>query len=42
MSKFRIEAFLEINYELVLQRKEEHIFSYHVPKRTKVYRKIDF
>ena len=34
MSKFSMEAFLEINYELVFQRKEGHIFSYH-PKKTK-------
>ena len=27
MSKLSIEAFLEINYELVFQRKEGHIFS---------------
>ena len=27
MSKFSMEAFLEINYELVFQRKEGHIFS---------------
>ena len=27
MSKFIMEAFLEINYELVFQRKKGHIFS---------------
>ena len=27
MSKFNMEAFLEINYELVFQREEGHIFS---------------
>jgi hypothetical protein len=27
MSKFSMEAFREINYELVFQRKEGHIFS---------------
>ena len=42
MSKFSMEAFLEINYELVYQRKEGHIFSYHVPKRPKILKKIDF
>ena len=42
MSKFSMEAFLEINYELVFQRKEGHIFSYHVPKRPKVLKKIEF
>ena len=36
-----MEAFLEINYELVFQRKEGHIFSYHVQKRPKV-KKNDF
>ena len=41
-SKFSQEAFLEINYELVFQRKEGHIFSYHVPKRPKVLKKTDF
>ena len=33
MSKFSFEAFLEISYEFVFQRKEGHIISYHVPKR---------
>ena len=42
MSKFSMKAILEINYELVFQRKEGHIFSYHVPKRPKVLKKIDF
>ena len=37
MSKLSMEAFLEINYELVFQRKEGH-----VPKRPKVLKKIDF
>ena len=36
MSKFSMEAFIEINYELVFQRKEGHILSQHVPKRPKV------
>ena len=35
MSKFSMEGFLEIYYELVFQRKEGHIFSYHVPKSFK-------
>ena len=42
MSKFSMEAFLEINYEFVFQRKEGHIFSYHVPKQPKVLKKIYF
>jgi hypothetical protein len=37
-----MEAFLEINYELVFQRKEGQIFSNHVPKRPTVLTKIDF
>ena len=41
-SKFSKEDFLEINYEIVVQRKEGHIFLYHVPKRPKVFKKIDF
>ena len=32
MSKFSMEVFLKIYYELIFQRKEGHIFSYHVPK----------
>jgi hypothetical protein len=42
MSKFSMEAFLEIYFELVFQRKEEHIFSYHVPKKPTVLKKINF
>ena len=42
MFKFSMEAFLEINYELIFQRKEGHIFSDYVPKRPKVLKKIDF
>ena len=42
MSKCCMEAFLEINYELVFQRKEEQIILYHVPKRPIVLKKIDF
>ena len=42
MSKYSMEAFLEINYELVFQRKEWHIFSYHVPKKQTVLKKIYF
>ena len=37
-----MEAFLEINYELVFQRRKGHIFSYHVPKRPKVLKKLTF
>ena len=42
MSKFRLEAFLEIIYGLVFQRKEGHTFSYNAPKRPKDLKKIDF
>ena len=42
MSKFSMEAYLEINYELVFQIKEVHIFSYHVPEIPEVLKKIDF
>ena len=42
MSKFSMEAFLEINYELDFQRKEGHIFSWNVQKRLKVWKKTDF
>ena len=42
MSKFSMKAFLEINYELDFQRKEGHIFSWHVPKRPQVLKKIYF
>ena len=42
MTKFSMEAFLEINYELDFQRKEGHIFLWHVPKRPKVWKKTDF
>ena len=37
LSKFSMEACLEIKYELGFQRKEGHIFSYHVPKRQKSF-----
>ena len=42
MSKFGMEAFLKIDYKIVFQRKGGHIFSYHVPKRPKNLKKIDF
>ena len=42
MSKFSKEAFLESNYEVVFQRKEGHIFSYHVPIIPKVLKIINF
>ena len=37
-----MEACPQMKYELVVQRKEGHNFSYHVPKRPKVEKKIDF
>ena len=37
-----MEVFLKINYELIFQRKEGHMFSYQVPKRPKVLKKIYF
>ena len=36
MSKFSMEACPQMKYELVVQRKEGHNFSYHFPKRPKV------
>ena len=42
MSKFSMEACPQMKYELVVQRKEGHNFSYHVPKRPTVEKKIDF
>ena len=41
MSNFCMEAFLEINYELVFQRKEGHLFI-TCPKKTDSLKKIDF
>ena len=35
ISKFSMEALPQMNYEMVVQRKEEQIMSYHVPKRPK-------
>ena len=40
--KFSMEACPQMKYELVVQRTEGHFFSYHVPKRSKVEKKIDF
>ena len=40
MSKFNVEACPQMKYELVVQRKEGHTFSYHVPKRPKVTKKL--
>ena len=40
MSKFSMEALLEINDENVFQRNEGQIFSYHVPKRPTILKKI--
>ena len=37
-----MEAYLEINYELVFQRKEGHNFSYHVPKRPTILKQFSF
>ena len=31
-----MKALAQKNYELVVQRKERHILSYHTPKRSKV------
>ena len=42
MSKFCMEACLQMTYELVVQRKEGHVFLYHVSKRLKMLKKIDF
>ena len=43
MSKFSMEACPQMKYELVVQRKEGHIFSYHVRKeRKKFKRKLTF
>ena len=42
MSKFRMEVLPQIKYELVIQRKDGHIFSCHVLKRPKVWKKINF
>ena len=38
MSKFSIKACPQMN-ELIVQRKQGHIFSYHVPKRPKALKK---
>ena len=40
MSKFCMEACLPMSYEMVVQRKEGNIFSYHVPKRPNILKKI--
>ena len=37
-----MEACPQMKFKLVVQRKEGHIFSYHVPKRPKAQNKIDF
>ena len=42
MSKFSMEACLQMSYEFVVQIKEKHILSYHVQKRQKVLKKIYF
>ena len=42
MSKFSMKACPQINHKLVIPRKEGHNFSYHVPKRPKVKKKIYF
>ena len=39
MFKFSMEAYPQMKFELVFQQKELHIFSYHVPKRTKSLKK---
>ena len=35
MSKFSMEACPQLKFELVVQRKKGHIFSYIFPKKTK-------
>ena len=35
ISKFNMEACLQMSYALVVQRKEGHILLYHVPERPK-------
>ena len=42
MAKFSMKACLKMSYELVFQRKEGHIFSYHVPKQLNVLKKVYF
>ena len=42
MSKFSMEAFSQMKYELKVKRKKGHNFSYNVPKRPKVEKKIYF
>ena len=41
-SKFSIEACPQMKFELVVQRKEGHIFSYHTAKRPKSLNKNNF
>ena len=42
ISKFSMEACPKMSYEVVVQRKKGHILLYHVPKRSKVLKIIDF
>ena len=42
MTNFSMEAGPKMNYKLVVQRKEGHILSYHVPKWPEVKKKINF
>ena len=42
MAKFSMKPCLQMSYELVFQRKEGHIFSYHVPKQLNVLKKVYF
>ena len=42
MAKFSMEACLQMSYELVFQREEGHILSYHVPITSNVLKKIYF
>ena len=38
MAKFSMEACLQMSYELVFQREEGHILSYHVKKNIKYFK----
>ena len=42
MYKLRMEACPQIKFELVVQKKERHIFSHPVPRRPKAYKRINF
>ena len=42
MGKFCMEAYPQMSFELIVQRKEVHILSYHVPKKPQIFKKITF